>query len=105
MLLLIIATAYDTVRNAGDFYQSGRAFGNFQRLLSGYPSETLFETIPGFHDTPARYKQFLKALQEDPCRRACGVQKEIDFVMKRASDMEPGDRDGPKRNTAASRYP
>jgi hypothetical protein len=82
------ATAYDTVRNAGDFYQSGRAFGNFQRLLSGYPSETLFETIPGFHDTPARYKQFLKALQEDPCRRACGVQKEIDFVMKRASDMD-----------------
>lgn len=56
------ATSYEQVESPEDFYQSAVAFGNFQRLLAEYPAETLHETIPGFHDTKARFQVFLKAV-------------------------------------------
>ena len=74
------ATSYEQVESPEDFYQSAVAFGNFQRLLAEYPAETLHETIPGFHDTKARFQVFLKAVEEDVCGRAASVQKEIQFV-------------------------
>ncbi len=48
------ASCYDQVEKPEDFYESAVAFGNFQRLLAGYPAETLHETIEGFHDTRAQ---------------------------------------------------
>ena len=45
------ATCYNLVEKPEDFYQSGKAFGHFQRLLAHYPARELAETIPGFHDT------------------------------------------------------
>ena len=66
-----------------DFYQSGVAFGRFQELLSDFPAETLYETIPEFHNTIDRYRQFHASLAVDPCGRAADVQKEIDFVLAR----------------------
>ena len=59
------------------------AFGNFQRQLADYPAETLHETIPGFHDTKARFEVFQEAVKKDICRRAASVQKEIDFILER----------------------
>jgi len=76
------ATSYDQVENADDFYQSAVAFGNFQKLLAGYPAETLHETIKGFHDTRARFAAFKKAVEEDVCGRASSVQEEIQFVLE-----------------------
>lgn len=75
------ATSFDKVEKPDDFYQSAVSFGNFQRQLADYPAETLHETIPGFHDTKARFQTFLKAVKEDVCGRAAGVQREIDFVL------------------------
>ena len=77
------ATSYDQVENADDFYQSAVAFGNFQKLLAGYPAETLHETIKGFHDTRNRFKVFKKAVEEDIMDRARFAQKEIEFVLQR----------------------
>ena len=68
------------------FHQSARAFGNFFRLLSDFPAETLFETIPHFHDTPERYAQFEAALAADPQGRAAGCAQEIGFVQARKAD-------------------
>lgn len=79
----IDATSYDQVENPEHFYQSGVAFGNFQRLLSGYPAETLHETIAGFHDTKARFAVFEEAVAEDPLGRAQLVADEIRFVRER----------------------
>ncbi len=45
------ASCYDLPENPQQFYESAYAFGHFQQLLSDYPAETLYETIPGFHDT------------------------------------------------------
>lgn len=77
------ATCFDQVENDEDFYQSALAFGNFQRLLSDYPAETLHETIPDFHNTVKRFGDFKKAVAEDACGRAADVQKEIQFVLER----------------------
>ncbi|NLG93486.1 MAG: aminoglycoside phosphotransferase family protein [Clostridiales bacterium] len=70
-------------RSKEDFYESARSFGRFQLLLADYPAETLHETIPLFHNTPNRIRQFQEALQADKKERAAKVQKEIDFVLKR----------------------
>lgn len=77
------ATSFDRVERLEDFYESAVAFGNFQRLLSDYPAATLHETIPGFHDTEARFRTFQEAVKKDVCGRAGSVQKEIEFVLAR----------------------
>lgn len=69
-----------------DFYESAVAFGNFQRLLDGYPAATLHETIAHFHDTPARYRNFEKALAADALGRAASAAAEIAFVQARRAD-------------------
>lgn len=81
------ATCYNLVEKPEDFYQSGKAFGHFQRLLADYPAKELSETIPNFHNTPVRFETFKQAVKEDVCGRAASVQKEIAFVMDRAGDM------------------
>lgn len=81
------ATCYNLVEKPEDFYQSGKAFGHFQRLLSRYPAKELSETIPGFHDTSKRFERFKKVVEEDICHRAADVQQEIQFVMDRGNDM------------------
>lgn len=82
------ATCFDQVETREDFYQSGVAFGNFQRLLAEYPAETLHETIKGFHDTKARFAAFQKAVEEDVCGRADSVREEIQFVLDRKDVAE-----------------
>lgn len=67
-----------------DFRQCAVAFGRFQRDLNEFPAESLFETIPNFHNTPKRYADFLAAVEADVCGRAAGVEKEIDFLKERA---------------------
>lgn len=62
------------------FYESAVAFGRFQNQLSDFPAEELAETIPHFHDTPARYGAFLRAVEENASGRRGGVQTEIGFV-------------------------
>lgn len=64
-----------------DFYQSAIAFGTFQQLLTGFPAETLHETIRNFHNTPDRYRLFREALAADRVGRAASVQPEIAFVL------------------------
>ena len=87
--------AYDYIENSiclqaardeNDFYQSAVAFGNFQRLLHDFPAHTLHETIPNFHHTPDRYRQFKEVIAKDPAGRAKDVQEEISFVLSREED-------------------
>lgn len=80
------ATSYDEVKKPEDFYESAVAFGHFQKLLSDYPAGTLHETIPDFHNTVNRFKNFKKALEEDVMHRASAVQEEIQFILEREKD-------------------
>ncbi|MEG1886854.1 MAG: phosphotransferase [Oscillospiraceae bacterium] len=79
---------YDSARTPEDFYQSGYAFGNFQRLLADYPASTLHETIPDFHNNQDRYQNFINAVKNDKCGRVKDVRAEIDFIIERKSDTD-----------------
>ncbi len=78
------AVCGDQAGRPGQLYESGRAFGRFQRLLADYPVEELIETLPDFHHTPKRYRDFCQAVTEDVCGRAAEVMPEIAFIKERA---------------------
>jgi len=59
------------------------AFGHFQSMLADFPAETLHETIPEFHNTIDRYRQFKEVLKKDPCGRLAGVRNEVQFLKDR----------------------
>jgi len=68
------------------FAASGRAFGHFQQMLSGYPANTLHETIPHFHDTEDRLAKLKAALAADALGRARDCEAEAAFVLARKTD-------------------
>ena len=73
----------DTPETKEDFYQSALAFGRFQSMLAEFPADTLFETIPEFHNTIDRYRQFKEVIAKDPCGRLADVKAEVDFLLER----------------------
>jgi len=73
----------DTPETPEDFYQSALAFGRFQQLLADFPAQNLYETIPQFHNTIDRYRQFKESVAADAAGRRHLVQPEIDFVLER----------------------
>jgi len=73
----------DTPECEDDFYQSALAFGRFQQLLSQFPAETLTETIPEFHNTPDRYRQFKESVAADRMGRLEGVRADVAFMLER----------------------
>ena len=68
------------------FAASARTFGRFQRMLKDYPADTLYETIPHFHDTEDRLAKLKAAVEADVMGRVKDVQPELDFVWKREAD-------------------
>ena len=73
----------DAPESEEDFYQSALAFGRFQHMLSDFPSHTLYETIPEFHNTIDRYRQFKESVALDSCGRLASVQADVDFLLER----------------------
>lgn len=65
------------------FELAGKGFGRFQRLLDGYPSDKLFETIRYFHNTEKRFEAFTEAVNKDICSRASACSAEIEFFNSR----------------------
>ena len=72
------STDYEIVKN------TGRAFGNFQRILKDYPMQKLEETIKDFHNTEKRYSRFLSDIIIDSEDRALSVAEEIVTILKRS---------------------
>ena len=72
----------DTPQRDEDLYQSALAFGKFQNLLKDFPAETLYETIPNFHNTIDRYEQFKASVQADAVGRVDAATAEIAQLMK-----------------------
>ncbi len=74
-------TSYNSA-GAEIFGDSGYAFGKFQRDLSGFPTEKLFEVIPHFHDTKKRYKDLLLAIEKANNERKEMAKDQIDWAKK-----------------------
>lgn len=79
-------TAFEFADSPEMLVKSGAAFGSFQNMLADYPAETLHETIPHFHDTPARYDQLRDAVEQNKAGRLHEVAAELEFVKARKSD-------------------
>ena len=79
------ARTYESVERIEHVYAAGRAYGNFQNLLTNFPSEALVETIPGFHHTGKRFKDFLSAVDADVANRAHAAVPEIEFLTRRGN--------------------
>ena len=72
---------YQTASDKNAFRNAGKAFGEFQNHLAGFDASLLVETINRFHDTPNRFANFKKALEEDKFDRAKTCKEEIDFIL------------------------
>ena len=68
------------------FAASARAFGKFQRMLKDYPADTLYETIPKFHDTEDRLAKLKAAVAADVMGRVKEVGPELTYVQEREAD-------------------
>ncbi len=68
-------------------FEAGRAFGDFQTMLSDLPEGTLGETIPDFHNMEFRLRQFQEAVTTDPAGRAEEVKPLIEETDRRAEAM------------------
>lgn len=67
------AHACQSIDDPKTFFNAAKAFGTFQCLLADYPSSTLHETIPNFHNTRSRFADFKgqSATTSRVARRAC----------------------------------
>ena len=74
-----------------DAQAAGRSFGEFLRLLVDYHGAPLAETIPGFHDTAARFERLEQAVRKDARRRVAGARLEIELAMnqRQLADVLP----------------
>ena len=81
------ATTVDRVDSPAVFYEIGRAFGEFQNMLADFPIERLHDTIPNFHDTPKRIRDFEASVARDTAHRAASVAEEIAFARARKDAM------------------
>lgn len=61
---------------------AGRAFGEFQTLLSDFDASVLFEIIPNFHNTKARIERLIEIAEQDPAGRLDSVKEEMDFILE-----------------------
>jgi Ser/Thr protein kinase RdoA (MazF antagonist) len=80
------ARAFEAATSAEHARTGARAFGNFQRLLSDFPADTLHEVLPDFHNTPKRFATFIETVARDPVNRAGGVRPHIRFIEQRAEE-------------------
>ena len=55
------ASSYD-VASEDIIYECGVGYGKFQKDLADFPADKLYETIPDFHNTHARYMNFMNVI-------------------------------------------
>lgn len=77
------AVTYDCSVDKRIVYNTGKAFGNFQKLLRNYPISKLSETIKDFHSTDKRYQKLIEDIKIDSEGRVMEVAPEIVFILMR----------------------
>lgn len=88
---------FNTIQDEPQAYLLGEAIGNFQLQLSDFDGESLYETIPHFHDMGLRYEQLEAALDVNHNSRLDLVGAELQFLMQnrdRGSVLWEGMKEG-----------
>lgn len=78
---------YDGAPNTEIAFEGARMFGQFLNQLSDLDPNKIVETIPDFHNIRVRLSNLETAIKEDPLKRVCCLDKEIDFVRSRYEIM------------------
>lgn len=78
--------SYNSIESPEVFFRAGQAFGNFQRSLSDFPIDRLYETIPDFHNTAKRYKNLCDSIEKNASGRAVYASAEIEFARERRNE-------------------
>lgn len=76
------SVSYETAEDPKVLQSAGYAFGRFQHLLSDLPMERLHDTIPDFHNTKRRLKDFFDMVALDPHGRVKDVEEDIAFFQQ-----------------------
>ncbi len=66
--LIASATAYEQIQNLEHAHEAGFVLGQFQRLISDIPIDSLSDTLPGYHITPMYLTQTDKVLETETAR-------------------------------------
>ncbi|MDD2293287.1 MAG: aminoglycoside phosphotransferase family protein [Bacteroidales bacterium] len=75
-------------------YLTGKAFSDFQNMLSDLPGEPLGNTIPDFHNMEFRLKQLQEAVRDDRAGRLAKMQPIVNEILARGNDMCLAERMG-----------
>lgn len=75
------SVTYDTVSNLSIIEGAGTAFGRFQNFLDGFDANSLFTSIPNFHNTIKRYDALKNAIEKNPYGRVKRVEEEIGKLL------------------------
>ena len=80
----VLPGARGTVKVTGvaDAREAGRAFGAFALIATTLDAGQLTETIPGFHDTPARLARLESAIARNVMGRVDRAREEIALVLR-----------------------
>lgn len=81
MTNFIPSVTYDAPPSLELIRNAGQAFGEFQMQLADFNPDDLFETIPNFHNTRARYEKLLDSAKADPVGRVAEVREELDWLL------------------------
>jgi hypothetical protein len=71
---------YDATDDLQIIENAGQAFGRFQNCLDGFDANSLFITIPNFHNTKKRYDALRDIIEKDPRGRVASLWKEIETL-------------------------
>ena len=85
-LMITDSVSHDTADSPAMLESAARTFGEFFMDLDDFPADQLAETIPLFHNTPNRLRQFEEAVARDAAGRAQDVAKEIADVRAFAGE-------------------
>jgi Ser/Thr protein kinase RdoA (MazF antagonist) len=73
--------AKTVVDTAAEAFEAAKQFGRFTKLLSGFDTQQLHDTLPDFHNLSLRYKQFEAALISGDKVRIKDSKRIIDKII------------------------
>jgi Ser/Thr protein kinase RdoA (MazF antagonist) len=80
--LIASAHSYERVQSLEHAHEAGFVMGQFQRLISDIPPETLKDTLPGFHETPRYLEKLDRALETAEGRERVGSSAEAEHCLR-----------------------
>jgi len=82
------AVSFDNVTSTDILESAARAFGEFQKMLSDFPADSLHESIKNFHNTPWRVENLKKAIRDNKVGRLESVRAEVDFALSFENEID-----------------